>query len=63
MEKTGARDPFLVMSLMANQHLAPPAGVCVAFGPMTMRPWLQRDAAIRHPYYGSQMLTCGSFRN
>jgi hypothetical protein len=48
---------------MANQHLAPPVGVRVAFCPMAMRPWLQRDGAIRNPYYGSQMLTCGSFRN
>jgi hypothetical protein len=50
-------------SYMANQHLVPPAGVRVAFCPMAMRPWLQRDGAIRNPYYGSQMLTCGSFRN
>jgi hypothetical protein len=50
-------------SYMANQHLVPPAGVRVAFCPMAMRPWLQRGGAIRNPYYGSQMLTCGSFRN
>ena len=50
-------------SYMANQHLVPPAGVRVAFCPMAMRPWLQRDGALRNPYYGSQMLTCGSFRN
>jgi len=50
-------------SYMANQHLVPPAGVRVAFCPMAMRPWLQHDGAIRNPYYGSQMLTCGSFRN
>jgi hypothetical protein len=48
---------------MADQHLAPPAGVRVAFCPMAMRPWLQRDGALRNPYYGSHMLTCGSFRN
>ena len=48
---------------MNKQHLAPPAGVRVAFCPMAMRPWLQRDGALRNPYYGSQMLTCGSFRN
>ena len=63
-----ARTKFGVLSeaidaYMANQHLAPPAGVRVAFCPMAMRPWLQRDGALRNPYYGSQMLTCGSFRN
>jgi hypothetical protein len=50
-------------SYMATQRLVPPGGVRVAFCPMAMRPWLQRDGAIRNPYYGSQMLTCGSFRN
>ena len=50
-------------SYMANQRLVPPTGVRVAFCPMAMRPWLQHDGAIRNPYYGSQMLTCGSFRN
>jgi hypothetical protein len=48
---------------MARQHLEPPPGVRQAFCPMAMRPWLQRDGAIRNPYYGSRMLTCGSFRN
>ena len=24
--------------------------------------WLSRDKAIRNPYYGSQMLTCGSVK-
>jgi hypothetical protein len=63
-----ARAKFGVLSeaidvYMADHHLAPPAGVRAAFCPMAMRPWLQRDGAIRNPYYGSQMLTCGSFRN
>lgn len=48
---------------MATQHLAPPAGIRVAFCPMVMKPWLQKDGPLRNPYYGSQMLTCGSFRN
>jgi hypothetical protein len=48
---------------MANNHLTPPEGVRVAFCPMQMKPWLQPDGTLRNPYYGSQMPTCGSFRN
>jgi hypothetical protein len=48
---------------MTNQHLTPPVGVRVAFCPMVMKPWLQQDGPLKNPYYGSQMLTCGSFRN
>ena len=48
---------------MSNQHLAPPEGVRVAFCPMQLKPWMQADGAIRNPYYGSRMPTCGSFRN
>jgi hypothetical protein len=63
-----ARAKFGVLSeaidaYMAGQHLTPPEGVRVAFCPMVLKPWLQRDGAIRNPYHGSQMLTCGSFRN
>ena len=47
---------------MAKEHLSPPAGVRAAFCPMAVRPWLQKGATLRNPYYGSQMLTCGSFR-
>ncbi|MEO8255848.1 MAG: hypothetical protein ABI868_00725 [Acidobacteriota bacterium] len=50
-------------SYMTNQHLTSPSGVRVAFCPMVQKPWLQQDGELRNPYYGSQMLTCGSFRN
>jgi len=63
-----ARAKFGVLSeaidaYMTNQHLTGPDGVRVAFCPMVQKPWLQRDGDLRNPYYGSQMLTCGSFRN
>jgi hypothetical protein len=63
-----ARTKFAVLSdaidaYMTSQKLTPPEGIRVAFCPMVMKPWLQRDGPIRNPYYGSQMLTCGSFRN
>jgi hypothetical protein len=48
---------------MTNQHLTSPDGVRVAFCPMVLKPWLQNDGDLRNPYYGSQMLTCGSLRN
>ncbi len=47
---------------MTGLHLVPPAGVKVAFCPMVQKPWLQADATIVNPYYGKDMLTCGSFR-
>lgn len=36
--------------------------VKLAFCPMANASWLQKDATIRNPYYGSGMLTCGEFR-
>ena len=48
---------------MTGMKLNPPEGVRVAFCPMVLKPWLQQDGSLRNPYYGSQMLTCGSFRN
>jgi hypothetical protein len=63
-----AREKFGVLSLaidahMTSQRLPSPEGVRVAFCPMVLKPWLQKDGDLRNPYYGSQMLTCGSFRN
>lgn len=39
-----------------------PAGLRVAFCPMNSKSWLQKESAIKNPYYGSQMLTCGTFK-
>ena len=36
--------------------------VKVAYCPMVKGSWLQKDATIKNPYYGSQMLTCGEFK-
>lgn len=33
----------------------------VAFCPMAKKAWLQPEGAIENPYYGSEMLSCGSF--
>ena len=48
---------------MSGMKLTPPEGVRVAFCPMVLKPWMQRDGTLRNPYYGSQMITCGSYRN
>lgn len=34
----------------------------VAYCPMVNKPWLQKEKDIKNPYYGSAMLTCGSFK-
>jgi hypothetical protein len=34
----------------------------LAYCPMVKRSWLQKEDAIRNPYYGSGMLTCGEFK-
>jgi Cu(I)/Ag(I) efflux system membrane fusion protein len=37
-------------------------GVRLAYCPMVKRSWLQKGEQIRNPYYGSQMLACGEFK-
>jgi Protein of unknown function (DUF3347) len=39
-----------------------PAGVKRAYCPMVNKSWLQKGDKIQNPYYGSEMLDCGSFR-
>jgi hypothetical protein len=34
----------------------------IAFCPMLNKPWLQKDGPIQNPYYGTEMPTCGSFK-
>ena len=47
---------------MTGLKLTPPEGVKIATCPMVHKPWMQEGGAIANPYYGSEMLTCGSFR-
>jgi hypothetical protein len=39
-----------------------PDGVKTAYCPMVNKSWLQKGDKIQNPYYGSEMLECGSFR-
>jgi len=64
---TDARAKFGTLSeaidtYMTGLHLAAPEGVKVAVCPMVSKPWLQHGSAIANPYFGKEMLTCGSFR-
>jgi hypothetical protein len=34
----------------------------VAYCPMIKKSWIQKDEAIKNPYYGSMMLTCGEIK-
>jgi hypothetical protein len=61
------RDRFGVLSeaidtYMTGLKLTPPEGVRVAYCPMVHKPWMQKGDALANPYYGKDMLTCGSFR-
>ena len=66
-EIADAREKFAVLSdavdaYMEGLHLKAPEGTKVAFCPMKGKTWMQKDGAIANPYFGSSMLTCGSFR-
>jgi hypothetical protein len=47
---------------MTGLKLTTPEGVRVAYCPMVKKPWIQRGETLANPYYGKEMLTCGSFR-
>jgi len=36
-----------------------PSGITVVYCPMAQAYWIQKTGAIRNPYYGEHMLTCG----
>lgn len=46
----------------AKQHKGGEAKVAEAYCPMADASWIQTGATIANPYYGSEMLTCGSFK-
>jgi hypothetical protein len=50
-----------ILAYMEAEKLTPASGVRVAFCPMVKKSWLQQGGEIRNPYYGSSMLTCGTF--
>jgi hypothetical protein len=61
------RERFGVLSeaidtYMTGLKLKTPEGVRVAYCPMVKKPWLQQGDSLANPYYGKEMLTCGSFR-
>ena len=64
---TEAREKFgtlsdAIVAYMDGSRLPAPEGVRIAYCPMVQKPWLQQGSEIANPYYGTQMLSCGSFR-
>jgi hypothetical protein len=61
---TKARATFGLLSdaLIAHADEAGLGELKVAFCPMARKSWIQADGEIANPYYGSAMLTCGSFK-
>ena len=62
-----ARTKFATLSeaidnYMTGLKLKAPEGVRVAVCPMVQKPWLQKGEALANPYYGKEMLTCGTLR-
>ena len=51
-----------LVAYLEVQKRAPGPGLKVAVCPMVNKPWIQKDGAIQNPYYGSEMLSCGSFK-
>ena len=60
-EAVGKLNEALVAYLGAQKR-GPGAGLKVAVCPMVNKHWIQKDGAIQNPYYGSEMLSCGSFK-
>jgi membrane fusion protein, copper/silver efflux system len=46
----------------AEKTKTPLGDLRIAYCPMVNKRWLQKEASIRNPDYGSAMLTCGSFQ-
>jgi hypothetical protein len=51
-----------LVAYLDAQKRKPGAGLKVAVCPMVDKPWIQKDGPIQNPYYGSEMLGCGSFK-
>ena len=51
-----------LVAYLDAQKRKPGAGLKVAICPMVDKPWIQKDGPIQNPYYGSEMLGCGSFK-
>ena len=51
-----------LVTYLDAQKRKPGAGLKVAVCPMVDKPWIQKDGPIQNPYYGSEMLGCGSFK-
>jgi hypothetical protein len=51
-----------LVAYLDAQKRSPGKGIKIAVCPMVQKPWLQQEGAIENPYFGSEMLSCGSFK-
>ncbi len=51
-----------LVAYLDAQKRTPGKGIRIAVCPMVQKPWFQTDGAIENPFYGSEMLSCGSFK-
>jgi predicted component of type VI protein secretion system len=51
-----------IVAYVDSQKLSLDPRFKIAFCPMALKPWIQKDGPIQNPYYGTEMPTCGSFR-
>jgi len=68
IKKVRASFEVLSAAVIALVEKAPPShmaghGINKAYCPMKSAAWLQQGADILNPYYGSEMLGCGSIKN
>ena len=62
-----ARSAFGTLSVALEDYMKKtkatmPADVHLAYCPMEDKPWLQKGKEIKNPYYGAQMLDCGTIK-
>lgn len=57
-----AREKFRAVSKDAIKLAEGKAGFFIMTCPMAKADWVQKDAQVANPYYGSEMLRCGSVK-
>lgn len=61
-EAFGPLSDAVIALVQAHGSPETAADVRLAYCPMAKRSWLQREAQVRNPYYGSSMATCGEIK-
>lgn len=67
-DNNGVRGAFgplsdaVIAYVQSDEGKAAAADLRLTYCPMVKKSWLQREAQVKNPYYGSSMLTCGEFK-